>query len=173
MKGEVSIRFHMLIHVLRCKRGTWSWDFRRMCGWAYGRWNVWVFDDVFVFRVKCNCFHHIKEAIIYAICCFPPYYEYAELERARCATFPTYKLDLANFANHVGCPWFILISYFYTKVPKIRFLYPFSYFASIFSESEFFTNITKYIRAAWTFSFCWHHLQYRRVYTATHSCTSQ
>ena len=32
----------------------------------------------------------------------------------------------------------------------ILFLYLFSYFASIFGESKFSTNITKYIRAVWT-----------------------
>ena len=51
---------------LQMEKSTWSWDFRRMCDWAYSRWNVWVFAYMFAFRVKSSCFHHTKLTIIYA-----------------------------------------------------------------------------------------------------------
>ena len=116
----------MLVHVFRCKRGTLSWNFQRMCDWMYSRSNFWVFDLMFVFRVKSNCFHHTKVTIIYAICWLPPYHGYPELKRVCCAIFPTYKLDLATFANHRGRgggggPRFILNPIFTPKYRKYDF----------------------------------------------------
>ena len=109
VRGEGNITFPKLIHVFSCKRGTWNWDF----WWsATGH----LADGMFVhlikclfFWVKCNCFHHAKVTIIYAICQLPPYHGYPKLERAWWATSTLHKLDLAASASHVGC----LISYFY------------------------------------------------------------
>ena len=71
-----------------------------------------------------------------------------------------------------GFSWVYRDLLFSTTIPKIQFLYLFIYFALIFRESKFSTSITKYIGTVWTFSFCWHYLQYRLVHTATYSCTS-
>ena len=129
---------------------------------------IWLF----VFCVKSNCFHHTKLAVIYGICWLLAYHECAKLERDRCATFPTYKFDLACLQitwGVYGISWSPVFTLEY-------WIYDFSTFSVILCRSLTRVNspnITKYIRAMWTFSFWWHHLQYRHVYTATYSCTHQ